>query len=129
WPGNFGYVGRYCGVYSERYKLMLYYLLKLPLLFSANCSTLLNDGNDCDPGLPKVDAGPGQIKDVLQIVFAVIAVLSVLMITIAGLRFITGQANPQEIKKARDTIVYALAGLVVSLAAAAIVHFALGKVQ
>ncbi len=89
----------------------------------ANCG----DGNTCDTGLPVVGAGSGELTEILQIVFGIIAALAVLMIVIAGLRFITGQSNPQEISKARNTIIYALAGLLVALAAEAIVSLVLGK--
>jgi hypothetical protein len=89
----------------------------------ANCG----GGNVCDTGLPTVGAGHAQLQDILGIVFGIIAALAVLMIVIAGLRFITGQSNPQEISKARNTIIYALAGLLVALAAEAIVSLTLGK--
>jgi ABC-type polysaccharide transport system permease subunit len=49
------------------------------------------------------------------------------MIVIAGLRFITAQGNPQENAKARNTIVYAVVGLLVALIAEIFVSFILGK--
>jgi len=50
-----------------------------------------------------------------------------MMIVISGFRFIVGQGSPQETAKARNTIVYALVGLVVALTAEAIVALVLGK--
>ncbi len=91
--------------------------------FSSICSFYGRDG--C--GLPKADAGTGNFQNVLQIVFAVMAALAVLFIVIAGLRFITAQGNPQEVSKAKSTIIYALIGLLVALLAEAIVAFTLGK--
>ncbi len=76
-------------------------------------------------GLPQAVAGSSQLHDLLQILFGVIAALAVLMIVIAGLRFVTGQGNPQEISKARNTIVYAVAGLLIALVAESIVSLAL----
>jgi hypothetical protein len=81
----------------------------------------------CDTGLPRVGAGTPQIQQVLSITFGIIAALAVLMIVIAGFRFIIGQGSAQETAKARNTIVYALAGLIVSLMAEAIVALVLGK--
>ena len=86
-----------------------------------------NSSSVCDTGFPKVSAGSSQLHNILSITFAIVAALSVLMIVIAGFRFITAQGNPQEVAKARSTILYALIGLIVSLGAEAIVGFALGK--
>ena len=92
--------------------------------FSSICQYYGRDG--C--GLPKADASQGNLQSILQIAFAVLAALAVLFIVIAGLRFITAQGNPQEVSKAKSTIVYALAGLAVALLAEAFVAFVLTKV-
>lgn len=86
--------------------------------------------NCTDTGLPKPgggDVGGNQLQDILRIAFAVLAALSVLFIIIAGLRLIIAQGNPQEVGKAKSTIIYALAGLLVALLAEAIVALTLGK--
>jgi hypothetical protein len=93
---------------------------------NANCG-LSTGAQDCDTGLPNVTASTNQVQEILAVVFGISAALSVLMIVIAGLRFITAQSNAQEIAKARNTIIYALVGLFVSLLAEAIVSFVLGK--
>ena len=92
---------------------------------SADC---LN-GQTCTTGLPVVTAGSGELQAILQIFFGVIAAIAVLMIVVAGLRFITAQGNPNETAKARGTIIYALAGLIVALIAEAIVSLVLDKLQ
>ncbi|MDB5168783.1 MAG: hypothetical protein JWO41_139 [Candidatus Saccharibacteria bacterium] len=81
----------------------------------------------CSPGLPVVAASGGQLQRILTIVLASFAAAAVLMIVIAGLRFITAQGNPQEVAKARKTIIYAAVGLVISLSAEIIVGFTIGK--
>ena len=94
--------------------------------FGNACSNLT--GTDCgDNGLPQATATPGNLHNILQIAFAILAALAVLFIVIAGLRLITAQGNPQESSKARATIAYALVGLLVALLAEAIVAFALGR--
>ncbi len=77
--------------------------------------------------LPHTAAGHDQLQQILTIVFGVAAALAVLMIVIAGLRFILAQGSSQEISKARNTIVYALAGLLVAISAEAIVSLTLGS--
>ena len=80
-----------------------------------------------ETGLPKVGAGSGQIQDILQIALAVVGALAVLMIVIAGMRYITAQGNAQESAKAKSTIIYALVGLLIVMVAEAIVTLVLGK--
>ena len=75
--------------------------------------------------LPKNNLGNSDLQNVLSIVFGVAAVIAVLMIVIAGFRFIVGQGNPEETSKAKSTILYAIIGLFVSLSAQAIVAFVL----
>lgn len=102
-------------------------LLHTVLAVAADCS----EGTSnlyCETNLPKVGAGTTQVQQILAIVFGAIAALAVLMIVIAGLRMITAQGNPQEVAKARSTILYAIIGLVIALTAEAIVALTLGKV-
>ena len=84
-------------------------------------------GAGCSTGLPQVQATSTQLHVILQIVFGVIAALSVLFVVIGGLRFIVSEGDPQDTSKARSTIVYALVGLLISLVAEAIVSFVLSK--
>ena len=78
-----------------------------------------------ETNLPQVSATGNQLQYILQIVFGVLAVAAVLMIVVAGLRFVTAQGNPQEVGKAKNTIVYALIGLLVAVVAQAIVSLVL----
>lgn len=82
-------------------------------------------GQNCDTGLPVVRTGTGQLQTVLQVIFAIAAALAVLMIVVAGFRFITAQGNSQEVGKAKATIIYALVGLLVAITAQAIVALTL----
>jgi hypothetical protein len=73
--------------------------------------------------LPKVDAGVNQINNITTIVFSITGAISVLVITIAGFQYITSQGNPQAVGKAKNAIIYACVGVVVSILAFAIVNF------
>lgn len=92
------------------------------------CQQVTQTGlSGCDPGLPKAIADKGALHNALTIVFAILAAVAVLMIVLGGLRMVTGQGNPQEMGKARSTIIYALVGLLIALTAEALVSFVLGK--
>ncbi len=76
-------------------------------------------------GLPTVNASHTQLSQITGIVFGIVAAVSVLMIVIAGVKFVTSNGNPESVAKARNTMIYAAVGLVVSLSAEAIVAFGL----
>ena len=102
------------------------HLVSLHIYFGGVCT---NQGHDAGCGLPTVNAGSNQLQAILSIAFATLAAVAVLFIVIAGLRMITAQGNPQEVSKAKSTIVYALAGLLVALLAEAFVAFVLGRLS
>jgi hypothetical protein len=83
-------------------------------------------GQNCDTGLPVVRTGTGQLHTALEIIFGIAAALAVLMIIIAGFRFVTAQGNAQEVGKAKATIIYAVVGLLVAVTAEGIVALTLG---
>lgn len=84
--------------------------------------------SSCNTGLPKVSAGASELHTLLTIFFGIMAVLAVLFVVIGGLRFVTSAGDPQAAHKARDTIIYAIVGLVIAILAEALVSLVLGKV-
>ena len=76
--------------------------------------------------LPTAAASSDNLQNLLQIAFGILAAVAVLMIVIAGLSFVSAEGDPQKVAKARNTIIYALIGLVVAVIAEAIVTFVLG---
>ncbi len=99
----------------------------LRLLASSTVSVNCPGDGTCDTGLPKVTADSSALHTALEIFFGIAAVISVLMIVIGGLSFVTSGGKPEEAAKARETIIYAAIGLLVSLSAEAVVAFVLGK--
>jgi type IV secretory pathway VirB2 component (pilin) len=79
-----------------------------------------------DTNLPHALAGHDQLQQILTLVIGIAAALAVMMIVIAGLRFVLAQGNPQDTAKARNTIIYALIGLLIAITAEAIVSLTLG---
>jgi hypothetical protein len=77
--------------------------------------------------LPKASADGSNVQSVLQWVFVIAAVISFLVIVIAGFQMIISAGEPQKITKARQTIMYAIVGLIVALSGATIVTFVIGR--
>ena len=66
---------------------------------------------------------PGTIQQITDILIFLVGAISVLMIIIGGVRYVTSSGDQAGTKGAKDTIMYAVIGLVVAFMAYAIVHF------
>ena len=86
-----------------------------------------NGGSSCNTGLPNVAASSSQLQAILQIVFVVLGAVAVLFVVIGGVKLTLSSGNPQEVTKAKNTIIYALAGLVIAAFAEVIVSFVLSQ--
>ena len=87
-----------------------------------------------EEGVSKINNGSntdlmGIIKLILNTVFVVIGILAVVFIIMGGINYTMSQGDPGKIKKAKDTILYGIIGLIVSLAAFAIVQFVLDSLK
>ncbi len=68
------------------------------------------------------------IQRALSVVFVVIGAISVMMIVIGGIKFAGSQGDPQGVSKAKNTVIYAIVGLVVAILATVIVDLVIGRV-
>ncbi len=65
----------------------------------------------------------GSIITILNSVLGVIAVVCVVVIVMGGIQYMTSAGDAGKVKKAKDTILYAVIGLIVCALAATIVNF------
>ena len=85
--------------------------------------------NDVDiPKSPLTTGTNGSIERTLQLVWIGIGSVAVLMIVIGGLQYVLTRGDPQKAAKAKNTILYALVGLVISITAWSIVTFVIGRI-
>ncbi len=77
--------------------------------------------------VPVNDVTSDNVNNILQIVFGTMGAIAVIIIIIAGIKFMTSQGNPDSLTKAKNTIIYAAVGLAVSLGAFTIVTFVVGR--
>lgn len=73
-------------------------------------------------GLPN-HAPTNTINTVLNIVFAFTASIALLMIVIGGFRYVVAHGDPNATAQAKNTILYAVIGLLITMAAYSIVTF------
>lgn len=81
-----------------------------------------------DVGVPVVDASNATLDRVLNAVFLVIGAVAILVLVLAALSYITSSGDAGKAKRAKEAILYAVVGIVVSLSAFGIVQFVLGKI-
>ncbi len=67
------------------------------------------------------------ITVVVNILSAVVGIIAVIMIIVAGLRYVTSGGSDEAVKGAKNTILYAIIGLVIVALAQLLVHFVLNQ--
>lgn len=63
------------------------------------------------------------ITNVINGILFMLGIAAVIMIILGGVRYVTSNGEPNNIKAAKDTILYSVIGLVVAIMAFAIVNF------
>jgi hypothetical protein len=81
----------------------------------------------CDPTLGSITNIWLIVAAIVDILLRVAAIAAVVMVIYGGVQLIASQGNPQEANKARSTIANALIGLIIAIAASAIVSFLAGR--
>ena len=88
-----------------------------------------NGVNSINPEGTSTKSLTDMIKIILTAVFTVIGMVAVVMIILGGVNYATSQGDPAKATKAKNTIMYAVIGLVITLLAIAIVNFVLSSLQ
>jgi len=138
---------------SSKFKHVVFYLLALVLFFGL-ISPSLAYAAVSDP-LEKVCADPtnatstvcieknkpqdltnnsiygqnGIITKTARLLSIIIGIAAVVMIMIAGLKFITSQGDANQVASARNTALYAVIGIVVAALSQAIIIFVLDRIK
>lgn len=88
----------------------------------------VSDSTSCNPNSGEAESKVNNlIKLVINIFSLVVGVVAVIMIIIGGLKYITSSGDSNNITSAKNTILYAIIGLVVVALAQFIVKFVLSK--
>jgi hypothetical protein len=73
--------------------------------------------------LPKANADSHTLSTVLNLVFGTVASIAVLIIVVSGFRYIVAHGDPSATAQARNGVIYAVVGLLITMAAYSIVIF------
>lgn len=71
----------------------------------------------------KSDNATSFAKTAVNLLLTVLGIISVIMIVIGGIRYTTSGGDAAGLKNARDTIIYAVVGLIVAILSFSIVNF------
>ena len=77
--------------------------------------------------LPQANANTS-FEAIVQAVFAISFLLSVVFVALGGFKYATSNGDAQGVQKAKNTILYAVIGMVVSMSAYVIVEFVFARV-
>lgn len=92
-----------------------------------NCGSELTVGTDCaTPETGETDA-QGLITGAVNIISLVVGIVAVIMIIVGGFKYITSSGDSGKVGSAKNTILYAIIGLVVVALAQVIVKFVLNR--
>jgi hypothetical protein len=83
-----------------------------------------NENNECvKSDGKKVNCFKEGVRNVINVLLYIIGAVAVIMIVIGGLRYTISNGDSSQITGAKNTILYAVVGLVVAILAYAIVNF------
>jgi hypothetical protein len=68
------------------------------------------------------------VNTIINVIIGVIGFVAVVVIILGGVQYTTSAGDPGKVKKAKDTILYGIVGLVIALLAFAIINFILSSV-
>jgi hypothetical protein len=83
---------------------------------------------DTLPNQGASSASGAKIQALLQVIFIILGSTALLMVTFGAFKYVISQGEPQTVESAKNTILYAVIGLVVALSAWALVTYVLNGV-
>ena len=102
-----------------------------PAVSAANGINICSEENQNSVYCQNKDKGEGQvngiIKTIVEVLLTAVGAISIIMIVIGGIMFALSSGDAQKAAKARNTVLYAVVGLAVSLFASAIVNFVFNR--
>jgi hypothetical protein len=81
----------------------------------------------CKDNADKLSAPGGFLSFLLDTLVFIGAIISVIFIIVGGIRYVTSSGDAKRIQQAKDTVLYAVIGLIVSILAGAIVGFVISS--
>lgn len=94
-----------------------------------DCNELGIDGIACEEKLNKDNSQNNVVGQAIRIALGALAAIAILIIVVAGFQFALSQGDQAKVKTARQTILYAVVGLVLAVSASVIVTFVTNNIK
>lgn len=78
-------------------------------------------------GIIKQDLDDATLKNVFNVVLALAGAIGVAFVVFGGIKYMLSQGDANDIKQAKDTILYALVGIVVVVISFMLVNYVIGN--
>ena len=97
-----------------------------------NLLTTLAAATGFDGKPEQIPGTSGDLKDtvitIINVVIGMLGIIAVVVIILGGIGYMTSSGDAGKVKKAKDTILYGIIGLIICILSAAIVNFVIAKV-
>ena len=106
-------------------------VLSLSVVAVGPSVSALDPGGEIQKGIDGA-GGAGQkplnvrIKEIVNVLLFILGIISVIVIVIGGIRYTTSGGDSSQVTGAKNTVLYAVVGLIVAILAYAIVNFVVG---
>ncbi len=120
----------------KRFVLLVALLLGVVALPTApvNAINVIKDKTVCTAGTQKTSVCADKdetindtVSTLVNVLLFAIGIVSVIMIIVGGLRYVTSNGDASKVTAAKNTVLYSVIGLVVALLAFAIVNFVVAQ--
>lgn len=71
----------------------------------------------------------GTIRAIVNVLLFIVGAAAVIMLVVGGLKYVTSNGDQQAVKSAKDTVLYAIIGIIVAFLAYAIVNFVISQLN
>lgn len=96
---------------------------------AVNPTDAINTGVEAAGGTATKDDLPKLIQTIVNVLLFIAGAIAVVMIILGGIRYVTSNGAQDQVKAAKDTILYSVVGLIVALLAFAIVQFVVANIK
>ncbi len=84
---------------------------------------------DKPPGLPDTNLDSASVADILGLAWVVAGLIAFVMILIGSYKYVLSRGDSQAIKSAKETIIYSIVGLLITIFAYGITTFIYGRIK
>lgn len=98
----------------------------LPQDSYAECEISLTGGRDCvntDDTPDELTGDEGIFTTIVNVLLFIVGAIAVIMLIIGGIRYTTSNGDSNQVTAAKNTILYAIIGIIVAIIAYAVVNF------